>query len=435
MASARKQRWVFGLLLFVFVWGCIELTSFTVYRLTMGSWFSFTANHAARAGLLDAEQAATQAATTQAQARAKIRVPGTMEKDRHHPFIGFVHNYEGTDQKTHLHSTRWGFYEVGTAPPPAENAYRVGVAGGSAAFLFSFKGRERLIEGIRDAPFVDGRPVEVVSLALGGFKQPQQLMTVAWLLSIGEHFDLIVNLDGFNEVAFGTENAQRGVYPAYPRNWSFRVGGRDTLEDLEALGRAAAWSELRRQLASIFETPVVAWTVTGNLIWRLLDRAAAARIQTAEVDVAASIAKDLGYAETGPPFAVADDVALYATIAGHWRHSSQALASLCQASGIRYVHLLQPNQYVAGTKPMGPAERAIAIDPNHIRRESVEKGYPALLREIPALQAAGVEAHDLTRLYATVEAAVYEDSCCHVNQLGNELIADYLVAALLEETP
>ncbi len=435
MASARKQRWLFGALLGVFVWGCIEVTSFAVYRLTMGSWFSFSANQSARVSLLDAEQAAARAEATQSQARAKIQVPGTMQRDRHHPFIGFVHNYEGPEQKTYLHSTRWGFYELGAAPPPAENAYRVGVVGGSAAYLFSFKGRERLIEGIRDASFVGGRPVEVVSLALGGFKQPQQLMTVAWLLSVGERFDLIVNLDGFNEVAFGKENAQRGVFPAYPRNWSFRVGGRDTLEDLEALGRAAAWSELRRQLASVFETPIAAWTVTGNLIWRLLDRGAAARIQTAEVGVAASIAKDLGYAETGPPFVAADDEALYATIAGHWRHSSHALASLCEASGIRYVHLLQPNQYVAGTKPMGPAERAIAIDPNHIRRESVEKGYPALLREIPALQEAGVEAHDLTRLYAEVEVAVYEDSCCHVNQLGNELIADYLVAALLEDAP
>jgi hypothetical protein len=313
----------------------------------------------------------------------------------------------------------------------ADNPLVVAILGGSVANMLANAGRPALVEALTRIPRFAGRTPVILSAANPGYKQPQQLFTLTYLLSLGAHYDLVINLDGFNEVAFGAENAQRGVYPAYPRNWSFRVGGRDTLEDLEALGRAAAWSELRRQLAGVFERPVVVWTVTGNLIWRLLDRGAAARIQTAELDVAASIAKDLGYAETGPPFVAADDGTLYATIAKEWRNSSLALAGLCQARGIRYVHLLQPNQYVADTKPMGAAERAIAIDPNHIRRESVEKGYPAMLRELPALQAAGVEAHDLTRLYASVREAVYEDSCCHVNQLGNELIADYLVSVLL----
>ena len=43
-----------------------------------------------------------------------------------------------------------------------------------------------------------------VNLALFGYKQPQQLTTLAYLMSIGGQFDLVLNIDGFNEVAAST---------------------------------------------------------------------------------------------------------------------------------------------------------------------------------------------------------------------------------------
>gem|GEM_PF-5957246 len=82
------------------------------------------------------------------------------------------------------------------------------------------------------------------------------------MLAKGKRFDLVVNLDGFNEVAFGAENAERGVDPSYPRNWSLFPGDREALDDLAALGRAAVWSRLRRSLAARFDGPVLAHSGT-----------------------------------------------------------------------------------------------------------------------------------------------------------------------------
>jgi hypothetical protein len=58
-------------------------------------------------------------------------------------------------------------------------------------------------------------------------------------------------------------------------------------------------------------------------------------------------------------------------------------------------------------------------------------GYAALAAELPALRAAGVPFTDLTRVFADVAETVYVDDCCHVNRLGNELLARAIGAAVL----
>lgn len=436
MAGRRVQKLLFALLLALLVVVMIEALSFAVYRLAVGSFFGYGKDAMARARLLTGDAsdmtpgaaAAADAAPSSGDAGEPAWRIGTMANEVLHPFIGYVQQPSG--KASSLEVGPWGFLERSPKPPPAANAYRIGIVGGSVAFLFSFKGEQRLVEQLAGADSVAGRPVEVTSLALGGMKQPQQLMTVAWLLSAGERYDMIVNIDGFNEVAFGAENARRGVYPAFPRNWSLRVGPIEGLAALESLGRASALSRMRREIAAAFDGGIAARTVTGNLIWRLLDRAVADRIAEAEENVAASVSKGLGFQETGPPFVAADDEQLYRAVAGHWARASIALDRLCRGHGIRYIHLLQPNQYVPDSKPMGAEERALAFDPEHIRREAVLAGYPQLLAEAESLRRAGVDFHDLTQMLAKVRKPAYSDTCCHLNQFGNELMAERLAEAL-----
>ena len=46
-----------------------------------------------------------------------------------------------------------------------------------------------------------GKKIVVINLGLAGYKQPQQLMTLNYLLALGAEFDIVIALDGFNEVA------------------------------------------------------------------------------------------------------------------------------------------------------------------------------------------------------------------------------------------
>ena len=75
------------------------------------------------------------------------------------------------------------------------------------------------------------RRVRVHSLALGGFKQPQMLAALAYLMALGQRFDVVVELDGFNDVALSfSENKYKGTFPAYPRDWDGLVGQAPDLE-------------------------------------------------------------------------------------------------------------------------------------------------------------------------------------------------------------
>lgn len=425
MSKRRLQRLVFPLLLIVLVAGAIELLSFIVYRLAVGAFFSYGQDAASRRALIAERVTDDTLPITAAVESASV---GRMNGQVIHPYLGYV--MQPVELENQLAIGPWGFHVLKSAPPPRDDAYRIGVLGGSVAFLFSFTGAPPLIEALEGAPLLEGRPIEIVSLALGGMKQPQQLMTTAWMLSVGERFDLIVNIDGFNEVAFGGENARRGVYPAFPRNWSLRVSDITGLDEIRALGRASAWSGFRRRAAGFFDHAVLSASVTANLIWRLVDRAMSDRQATAEALVAARASDGLGYIATGPGYRFEDDDAMYTDVAGHWARASIALDRLCRGYGIRYVHLLQPNQYVPDSKPMGARERARAFDPEYPSRGAVLQGYPKLREAAERLRAEGVDFHDLTGMFRDERRAVYSDTCCHFNRLGNALMAKRLAAIL-----
>src|SRR5262249_14711508 len=109
-------------------------------------------------------------------------------------------------------------------------------------------------------------------------------------------------------------------------------------------------------------------------------------------------------------------------LADVWERSSLAMAHLCRAAGIRYVHALQPNQYVPGSKRLTEDERRIAFDPDVADTKRVENGYPLLLERGAELRDRGVDFLDLTMLYKDEADAIYTDKCCHVNQHGAEMM-------------
>ena len=106
----------------------------------------------------------------------------------------------------------------------SNNKVILGIFGGSVAFWFSALGIDSLINELRKSPIFFNKEIVVVRVALGGYKQPQQLIALSYLLALGAHFDIIINLDGFNELALPpAENIPKNVFPFYPRNWFMRV--------------------------------------------------------------------------------------------------------------------------------------------------------------------------------------------------------------------
>lgn len=131
-----------------------------------------------------------------------------------------------------------------------------------------------------------------------------------------------------------------------------------------AIGQIVTLAEERAAWARRFSRLPVRLSPTLNLVWDALDRRLANRISAERLSLLSyrkegGAAKD--FAAQGPPTHVRDEAELLDRLAEVWFQSSRQLDRLSRANGIQYFHFLQPNQYVAGSKPMAAEEKAVAL--------------------------------------------------------------------------
>ncbi|MBY0279416.1 hypothetical protein K2Z84_29115 [Candidatus Binatia bacterium] len=364
-------------------------------------------------------------------------VPSSLRPYVLHPYLGFVGDAEGTagpvvNSKARLVPTELGFFRRrDAAAAKSADPIRIGIFGGSVAFQFGLWADDVLAEAVAASAAAAGREVVVETYALPGHKQPQQLFTLLYLLVLGRRLDVVVNLDGFNELALPvSENLAQGSAAIYPRSWSLLAATSASAALREAAADRSADAALRRMLARTFSAPVLRQSPTAALLWKLLDDALATRIADLDSAAGATLNDGIPAALRGPTSAVrpADDP--LPELARLWRQSSLLMQQICRANGIAYVHALQPNQYVPDSKPLAPSELASAFRPDHPYRALVERGYPLLVEQGRVLAESGVRFVDLTMVFANERKPVYVDDCCHFGMRGRLLLAPPVAAAI-----
>ena len=355
------------------------------------------------------------------------------------PYLGFVWTPEA-DLSNNRFLSALEIGRLGFLVDPGERTghgaaapIEVGVFGGSVANILFLAGRRPMERVLAEDPAIAARGVVVRNYALPGYKQPQQLMTLGWLRTLGQTPDLVVNVDGFNEVALPpTENVPHGTHPFYPRTWAPRLAGLPDLEAQGAAGELAFLRRRRRDVARSFSHPLLAHSATGNLLWTSRDQRLASVIADAELRLAATGGDGPGYAAHGPAYA-ATEGRLYADLVGAWSRASHAMHGIAAEAGSSYHHFLQPNQYLAGSKPLTAEERARYVRPEQAFGRQVEVAYPLLREAGESLRRDGVAFHDLTQLFAAERRTVYSDDCCHLNGYGNRLLAEAVATAIRDD--
>jgi hypothetical protein len=354
-----------------------------------------------------------------------------------HPFIGFTYNPENAvllaaQGKGAFPLTEHGFFDLPN-PPAGEDVVSVAVFGGSVAAFFAVDAREALTRVLMADPRLRGKRLQVHSVALGGFKQPQMLGALAYLMALGQRYDVVVELDGFNEVALSfLEYKHKGLFPGYPRDWDGLIGPTPNIQKLRGIGRVAYWQQWRGAAAARFGRPPLSWSVTGALVWKCLDRLCSARVAQASEEMERMKTSDR-YRETGPHRDYGSEREVLEDIARIWALSSLQMERLCAGAGTQYFHFLQPNQYDAGSKKMGEAEKAVAYRSGHPYRAPIEAGYPLMRAEGARLRGRGVQFHDLSQIYAGVAEPLYIDDCCHLNAKGNALLGEAVGRIILKD--
>lgn len=365
-----------------------------------------------------------------------------------HPYFGFVTNSGqrfadrgergaveqalrgGVPTETdNIRSNSHGFYSPYDYPYAPENreTYIVAIIGGSVAQQLALEGADRLARGLGSR----GRPVVVLNLAQGGFKQPQQLIVLAYYLALGQRLDAVINIDGFNEVALSNLNIQEGVSVAMPSvrhmlvalNLSSSSGLSNDQFDAffgmyrykSRLNRVEGMLSRNPSAAGYYGLQILYGYLSGRY-YELSQRFESLSTATSDNAVVHLDGVDEGMAEGE----------FFDRMAQQWARSSVTMAGLLHGQGIAYLHVLQPNQYFTEHE-FSEAESRIALHDESIYRIGAERGYPKLLEWVPFLRERGVNFESAVPLFDVESEIVFSDSCCHFNTRGNDMLVDFIL--------
>lgn len=352
---------------------------------------------------------------------------------------GRIHRYPGKDK---LHPF-FAFDAVESKDIPLHHArlqkenpddFRVLILGGSVAARFGREGAPRLVELLEADPRLDGRSVEILPYGHASYKQPQQLTQLAYLLSLGVTPDVVLELDGFNEVAIGTNNAERGSHPTFPSHDKWLTLTIDITDEPEAVLEAHTLRALRYELLDACgesrNSPFLGSALFAHVIIKRLEDRRNELSRRADEYVEQLGVREIPPYLLGPSFE-GDAMEAARTVVEHWFESSLSTQALCDSRDITYVHVLQPAMHDEGSKPL--TEKELERSRIHPSWEAgVVNGYP-LMREYGArLRERGIAFHDASDVFVDNEETLYLD-CVHFTPRGAEILAERIAPVVLDE--
>ena len=319
-----------------------------------------------------------------------------------HPYFGFVANPESPGINS------YGFFQEEPLVTAAPNEITVAIFGGSLADQVFYLAEDVIVEQLSSS--FSGERVRVVSTALGGYKQPQQLNVLSFMLQRGAEYDYVVNIDGFNEIESSVQNFHDGISPFFPHNWRLHARRGLDPQAMMRLGKIEIIRQRRSQLRRTFSSTFLRRMTFVLVLWDMLDTRELEALRDETVALREILSEsELPPRVTGPPHDYESEEALYADLAGLWARSSLQMDAICDRYGVSYLHFLQPNQYVPNSKQFAQEEREVAFDETYLGGEVVPLGYPLLSRNGRMLRESGVRFVDLTKIFAAERRAVYSD--------------------------
>ena len=352
---------------------------------------------------------------------------GELSADVLHPYFGPIHR-PGVRPATN--NIGFGSQLAFPYTRKSDREFLVGIFGGSVARAFCDRGTPRLVAALRRHPALAGREIIRLCFSHEGYKQPQQLIVLAYFLSLGQQFDLVVNIDGFNEVALGSRNDERGRDISMPSpihiDPLLNLIDQATLTParVQALARISVYKERLNGLIDRMRRN------RSAAIHVALDRYYRFTMNRYQAEVAAYDALPSNPPASSvllltPPVKKREGPGVvFDDIANDWTRASLLMHDLLAARGVSYLHVLQPNQYFT-RRTFSDAEARVALNKDTPFKRAVENGYPALERAAAGL-AAKEQFVDGTTALDREPAPVYEDDCCHYTDRGYEVLADLI---------
>lgn len=400
-----KRRFLFSLVAVLLLLVALEGLARLTYRLTIGHAYVAPAAAEAPPGLVASNLA------------SESPVPSWMEREVIHPYLGYL----GVDNAQEW-QTRLDTMLPDSDGARQDNTLRVALLGGSVASNL----KDSLTEALTRA--VPGRRIRLTNLAFRGYKQPQQWMALSWALSRGAKFDMVINLDGYNELQLPfTDNQPNGIEAHYPRQWAQRVRRAPSMEALALTGQSL-W--LRNEQARVRQRLSVHALRHSALVGIYFEmQLAALKRQRARSELEMrGLSSENPRLETHGLFdAKLKGEALLAELNAHWLRCGKLLARLSQASGMEYYGVLQPMKDLAGREPdVAPAKAGMDWD-------LVRQGYLRLRTMGKELNSSGGRFLDAIPVFTKANKHLFADNC-HLKPEGRLILARWIAAQIVQHS-
>jgi hypothetical protein len=376
--------------------------------------------------------------------RLGIRVDESIV-ERLHPFFGYVLKPGAfTNEKLKLKVNKHGFFSLYEYPFVKTNKkqFIIGIFGGSVANNFTVDEyrNQILSKKLQIYPEFADREIVVLNFGNGGYKQPQQLLILNYFLALGQELDLVINIDGFNEVALSNLNNKAEVEIGMPSVQHILplTGLANNNLPPEAMSSIVEINETKKQLkAGINKLQTcqlaLCHAVTSLQVKQLVNNYQQAvikydsQVKQSKLDTANNSIVYIPKADS-----VVEDAAAFDKMASMWYKSSIAMNQILSSRKIKYFHFIQPNQYYPTKRAFTAREKEIVIDNKSPYIEGVKKGYPILLSKVDDLQKAGVSIFNAVNILDNTKETVYKDACCHYNSVGEEVLANYVSSSIIK---
>jgi len=359
-----------------------------------------------------------------------------------HPYVGFV-----KDPGKNANINEYGWHGQTPITKKRPDTVVVAIFGGSVAENTFLASADTLKNELQNSPVFSRKKIEIVSTALGGYKQPQQALALEYMLAQGAEYDIVLNIDGFNEITLpGADNYWQKVAPIFPRSWNWYAQTLLNSKTVYAIVPLYVYQDVRIALARFVASLPFYHLQSAVWYWNTIDTQLdhLSALQTAKLQNMAM--SNTTYQTTGPVSELLPDQLMEYSV-DVWKRSSMQMASLVSANHSVYVHVLQPTAYFRGSKQLtdGEKKRAfideiIADDDTRLQlsfRQLAALGYPKLVQTGHDELASNEYFVDATQIFSGQQEDIYTDMC-HYNQIGMNLFTTFLskniVAAYQEYT-
>jgi hypothetical protein len=312
------------------------------------------------------------------------------------------------------------------------------LTGGSVAAGFHAWASTALIPLLAADPRLSGRTIIVHKRACPALKQPQLATDLEWAFSLGIQPDVVLLLDGFNELAVSAGNAEKNVHPLFPAWFQAQTSMKGPLSNPAELEVVADIFEVRRSAEQLAETAQRRGLMRSAVLGGFVEREFASLSRRSGVLLArlekltAQRSEERPLFVRGPPFVNEPENVLHLSVQA-WVEGARSMEAACRARSIPFVHVLQPAARDIGSKPLTENEDRLSLWPT-VWKAAIETGYPHLREAGAQLAREGYSFHDASRVFADHREEIYLDSC-HMEGVGNTILGQFIARAVLDSLP